>query len=87
MSDKYFVDKNRDIRYLEGIPLVRYEHGRVDMERLCNELNRLYNEKENLSKELWHLRRIKSAFNDIKGMIDWEDIEEELERKENYNIK
>lgn len=87
MTDKYFLDEKNDIRYATGMPMVRYEHNRVDMERLCNELNQLYNEKERLSKELWHLRRVKSAFNNIKEAIDWGYIEEELERKENYNIK
>lgn len=86
--NKYILDKKTgDIKYADGISLTAFTRDWSDWERIFNELNRLNREKDMLSKELWHLRRTKSALKDIKEVIDWEDLQEELEKKENYNIR
>ena len=56
-----------------GMPM--YERGDIsDWKSIFKKLNRLQNEREQLRKELWSMRRIKSNLNRIKR--DIEDIEE-----------
>ena len=88
MTDKYYLDKEtHDICYVDGIQLTAFTRDWGDWEKIVRELNRLNRENKKLSKELWHLRRVKSALKDIKGAVDWRELEEELEKKENYNIR
>lgn len=87
-KNKYILNEETgDIEYADGIRLTAFKKDWSSWKKIFNELNRLNREKDMLSKELWHLRVTKSALKDIKEAIDWEDLQEELERKENYNIR
>lgn len=88
IKNKYILDKKTgDIKYANGIQLTAFTRDWSDWERIFNKLNSLNREKDILSKELWHLRRTKSALKDIKEAIEWEELQEELEKKDNFNIK